>query len=265
MKRILTLLPAILLFLLLATGSAGLLQGQNSVRAGEPPGLIPYTLFHDFETGEMFGWEPYPYQQDIGYDALFFTRKSPSYNGSKFALARPVRANDTVELYQGFTRRVNMWTSTDTRLQAAVFFQSDRNPEKLEISLGTFDGRLYSLTVTNPDANRWVELDIPLRTFRDEAGRSLAAGEHIQAVTLEASYPVVYYLLTYTMLMDDFKLNGERQHRFVAEEPGSAHFENLDRSILTRHYFYGDELSLKVQPEDAVALDGVYGRLVDST
>ncbi|MEX2573848.1 MAG: hypothetical protein WD317_06105, partial [Balneolaceae bacterium] len=29
-----------------------------------PPDLVDYTLFHDFETGELFGWEPYPYAQD---------------------------------------------------------------------------------------------------------------------------------------------------------------------------------------------------------
>lgn len=130
------------------------LLATSVIQAQDTPNLIPYTLFHDFETGELFGWEPYPYQQDIGYDALFFTRQSPTYNDSNYALARPVRANYTVELYHGFTRRRNMWMTSETKVQAAVFFQSDRNPEKLEVSLGTFDGRRYIYTIENPEANR---------------------------------------------------------------------------------------------------------------
>jgi len=250
---------------LIIVGCSSTNLAQSEQEYVGPPNLIPYTLFHDFETGELFGWETYPHQQDVGYDALFFTRQSPTYNDSKYAIARPVKANDTVELYHGFSRRLDMWTSADTRLQAQVFFQSDRNPEQLEVALGTKDGRLYSHVIENPSANKWVGLDIPLGAFRDENGRSLRAGEHIQVVTLEANYPIVYYLFTYTMLMDDFKLTGERQRRFVAENPTQTNLEKFYLSFLNRHYFYGDTMSLRVRPEGDVPLDRVRGRLLDSS
>ena len=68
-----------------------------------------YTLFDDFETGELYSWEPYPYAQDIGFDALYFARQSPTYHNSKYALARPVKASDAVVLFQGFTKRISIY------------------------------------------------------------------------------------------------------------------------------------------------------------
>jgi len=250
---------------LLAFAMLAMVFRVEPVQSQNTPNLIPHTLFHDFETGEQFGWEPYPYQQDIGYDALFFTRQSPTYGESNYALARPVRANDTTELYHGFTRRLNMWTNEQTRLQAQIFLQTDRSPATLEVALGTFGGRLYSHVIESPQTNRWVELDLAVSDFRDEQGRSLQAGEHIQVVKLEAEYPSVYYLFTYTILMDDFQLTGDRQRRFVAEDPISTDLEEFDQSILKRHYYAGETMSLRVNPEGNIALDRVRGRLLDSS
>jgi hypothetical protein len=169
---------------------------------------VSYQLSDDFESGELFGWEPYPYAEDIGSNRLFFAHKSPTYKNSQYALAGLVRANDAVELYNGFTKRLNLWTTHDTRIRVAVYFQSDRNPSTLELSLGTFDGRQYIDTIRNPVANQWVELDIPIEAFRLK-GNLLASNEHIQVITLKASYSMAYWLNTYTMLMDDFRINGE--------------------------------------------------------
>lgn len=263
MKRILSLCLLIAVLLL----PAHALTSPPAERANpdsDPPDRIGETIFHDFETGELFGWEPYPYQQDTGYDALFFTRQSPTFNDSNYAIARPVNAHTTAELYHGFTRRIDLWTTSDTRLQAAVFFQGDRDPEKLEVALGTFDGRLFTYVIENPAANRWLEIDIPASDFRDGEGNRLGSGEHLQVVKLEGSYPQVYYLFTYTILMDDFRLNGERQRRFVAVEPESSHFEKFGVSVLNRHYHYGETMSLSVVPEENVQLERVRGELVDS-
>lgn len=250
-----------------STIDTGSVERHNNVdeyinNKSSSPDKISYTLFHDFETGEKFGWEPYPFQQDVGYDALYFTRQSPTFNDSKYALARPVKANHTVELYQGFSRRLNLWTTDDSRIQVAVFFQSDRNPEKLELSLGTFDGRRYIHTIDNPKANRWVELDIPAEAFELD-GEALNPGVHIQVITMKATYPIVYYLFTYTMLIDDFQINGERQRRFVANDPGSTHLEEFEVSFLNRHFFHGEDISLNVSPERGATLNKVHGTLVD--
>jgi hypothetical protein len=59
-----------------------------------------------------------------------------------------------------------MWTTPDTHIRVALYFQSDRNPASLELSLGTFDGRQYLDTIRNPEANQWVELDIPIEKFQ---------------------------------------------------------------------------------------------------
>lgn len=224
---------------------------------------IPYTMFHDFETGELFSWEPYPYQQDIGYDALYFTQQSPTYQNSQHALARPVTANHTTDLYQGFTRQLNLWTTSETRLQAAVYFQSDRNLESLEITLGTFGGQRYKHTIEHPKANEWLEIDLPIDRFQLDDGEKLRPDKHIQVVTLKGSYPEVYYLYTYTVLMDNVQINGERQRRFVATSPESTVFEEFDKSILHRHYTAGEVISLQVQPEGDIDLESVQGTLTD--
>jgi hypothetical protein len=231
--------------------------------AQKPIDKIPYTLFDDFETGELYSWEPYPYAEDIGFDALYFARQTPTYHNSKYALARPVKANDAIELYQGFTKRLNLYTTAATRVKAAVYFQSDRSPQTLIVSLGTFDGRQYLYTMQNPAANQWVELDIPATDFQMN-GQPLGAGEHIQVVTVKASYPMVYYLYTYTILLDNFSINGERQRHFVGVEPASTDFNMFDISILNKHFFYGDVLSLTTRPEGEILLQQVKGKLMDS-
>jgi hypothetical protein len=235
----------------------------NNASAQRESSRVPYKLSDNFETGELFGWEPFPYNQDEGYDALYFARKSPTHNNSKYALARPVRANESAELSHGFTKKLNMWTTADTRIRAAVYLQSDRNAGKLELSLGTFDGRRYMYTVKNPEANRWLELDIPLGDFKLN-NTSLAANEHIQVITLEGSYPIVYYLNNYTILLDDFEINGQRERRFVADDPSSTHFEMFNVSVLNKHFFYGDHISLKTSAEDNSALSKVRATLIDS-
>src|SRR5665647_939752 len=231
--------------------------------AQKPIDKIPYTLFDDFETGELYSWEPYPYAEDIGFDALYFARQSPTYHNSKYALARPVKASDATELYQGFTKRLNLYTTAATRVKLAVYFQSDRSPQTLELSLGTFDGRRYLNTIRDPEANQWVELDIPVTDFQMN-GQSLGSGEHIQVITIKASYPMVYYLYTYTILMDNFSINGERQQHFVGVKPSSTDFNMFDISILNKHFFYGDELSLTTRPEEKTQLQQVKGKLMDS-
>ncbi|MES3017719.1 MAG: DUF4962 domain-containing protein [Bacteroidota bacterium] len=224
---------------------------------------IPYKLVNDFESGELYGWETYPYAQDIGFDALYFASKTPTHNNSKYALARPLKAHDTNELYQGFTKRLNFYTTADTRIKAAIYFQSDRNPESLELSLGTFEGARYMHTIDKPAANTWIELDLPISAFSIK-GQALKPNEHIQVVTLKGSYSVVNYLFTYTILMDDFQINGERDRSFTASEPISTSFEMFDTSILNRHFFYGDNISLKVAPEGNISLKQAKGTLVDS-
>src|SRR6476646_1719948 len=93
----------ILLLLLLAFMGFRYCSAQGAER-------IACTIATDFETGELFGWEPYPYAEDIGSYRLVFAQKSPTHNDSKFALAGLVRANDAVEVYEGFTRRFDLWT-----------------------------------------------------------------------------------------------------------------------------------------------------------
>jgi len=224
---------------------------------------IPYKLLDNFETGELYSWEPYPYAQDIGSHRLFYAQKSPAFNNSQYSLATLMPASDAVELYNGFTKRLDFFTTPDTRVKFAVFFQSDRSPETLELSLGTFDGRRYMHTISRPEANRWVELDIPAGEFRLN-GQSLKAGEHIQVVTIKASYPTVYWLNTYTIFMDDFMINGERNRGFVTEDPVSTNLEMFNTLILNKHFFYGDNIALKAAPEGNINLSSVRGTLVDS-
>ena len=64
--------------------------------------------------------------------------------------------------------------------------------------------------------------------------------------------------------MDNFSINGERQRHFVAQNPVSTEFDKFDLSILNKHFFYGDVLSLSAAPEQHVSLQNVSARLVDS-
>ncbi|MBW7891056.1 MAG: heparinase II/III family protein [Chitinophagaceae bacterium] len=233
--------------------------------SGQEISKVEYTIADDFETGELDAWEPYPYSQDIGYDALFFARKSPTYQNSRYAIARPVKSNNTAELEHGFTKRIDLWTTNETELKCAVYFQSDRNADELELGLGTFDGEFYTHKINNPKANQWLGINLPIREFiSSRTGRTLAPGQHLQVVTVKGSYKVVYYLYTYTILMDNFSLNGEKASQFVAVNPGSINLDKFGVTILKKHYFAGDKISLELQAEEGMAgLREVTGELLN--
>ena len=236
---------------------------SHFVYSQESGSKSPYLLLDNFETGELFGWEPYPYAQDIGSHRLFYAQKSPAFQGSKYSLATLFPANDAVELSNGFTKRLDLWATPDSRVRFAVFFQADRSPATLEVSLGTFNGKRYFYTVRNPEANKWVQLDIPIGNFKLNA-ETMAAGEHIQVVTIEATYPSVYWLNTYTIFLDDFSINGSRDLRFIANNPVSTHFEMFNSSTLNKHFFYGDNISLQTSLGANVNIKKVTGTLFDA-
>ena len=214
------------------------------------PDRVPWVINDDFETGEMYAWEAYPYAQDIGYEPFTICQEEPAHNGSKYSLGKIRRAWDVVEVYEGFVKEIDLWTTGDTRLKAAIFLSADRKPATLEFSLGLFDGSRYFHTIQSPAVNRWLELDIPIHEFT-MSNKSIDSGSHVQAVTIKATYPLVNHLCSYNINLDDFSLNGERQRRFIALDPESTDFEMYSYSILNRHFYYGDALSLTVRPEEA--------------
>ncbi len=221
---------------------------------------IPVTLTDDFETGELFAWECYPYAQDIGYDPGTVCLKEPAHNKSRYALARIVKPNDALDLSQGFTKQIDLWTTEETRLTFALFLISDRKPEKVDISLGLFDGRLYTHTVNSPEVNTWMEIDVPAMDFL-HSGERLSAGEHIQVIAIKAFYPLVSHLISYTILIDDVSISGERPRRFIVQSAPSTTFERFGFSILNTHYCYGDTVGLAVTTEGGREVDYIEGAL----
>lgn len=234
---------------------------SQAVLAQDKAKRVPYTIHDNFDTGEMFTWEPYPYQQDTGYDPLFGTKKEPAFGGKGSSLSRLTKPNDANDLTQGFTKRIDMYSLPGTRLKFAYYFMSDRKPEKLDVSLGTFDGRLFTHTILAPKANTWVEVDIPLESFLI-GEKSLKDGVRLQVVVLKAFYPVVNHLPSYSMLIDEFKLNGERSRQFIAESPKSTWFEQFGLTVLNKHYSNGETISLNIRPEDGEPVSEISAELI---
>ena len=250
--KIRSILPFLSLFLLVIS-----LNAQTS------GSRVPYVIYDNFDTGEMYTWEPYPYQQDTGYDPLFGTKKEPAYGGNGSSLSRLTKPNDANDLTQGFTKRIDMFTNSSTRLKFAYFFMSDRKPASLDVSLGTFDGKLYTHTISSPKANTWVEVDLPMESFRS-SGKSLSAGEHLQVVVMKTFYPLVNHLPSYSMLMDEFRLNGERARQFISTQPGSTWFEQFGQTNLHKHYATGQTISLSVKAEEGAKPLAVNADLISS-
>ena len=226
-------------------------MAHNDIDHSTQPSLtrVPCVIHDDFETGEMCGWESSPYAQDIGYEPFTVTRREPAHNDSQYSLAKTHRAHDIVELREGFTKEIDLWTAADTRMQLALFLIADRKPAMIELSLCLFDGRRFFHTIESPDVNRWLELDVPLDQFALD-GEPLGSGERVQAVTIEAEYAVTSHILSYTICLDDFILNGERPRRFIARDPASITYEMFGFSVLDRHFYYGDPLRIAVAPEN---------------
>lgn len=238
--------------------------GNGTAPQGDGPDRIACTIADDFETNELYAWESYPYAQDIGYDPMLTCQKEPAHNDSKYALARIVKPNDALDLSQGFTKQIDLWTKEDTRLDFALFLMSDRKPDKVDVSLGTFDGRLFTKTLSEPEVNRWLETSIPHAEFTLD-GTPLAPDEHLQVIAIKAYYPLVTHLMSYTILIDDVSLNGERQRTFVAHEPSSTRFERFGTTILNRHFYTGESFGISVTPEGDRKVDSVAGTILDAS
>lgn len=255
------------IFILAAVFSVAACAAVSSQLASGSPAaaqdLIPAVISDNFETGELYGWESYPYAQDLGYEPNTVPQKQPTHNGSKYCLANFKKPNDDVETYLGFIKRIEGFhTSSDTRFKAAVMLMADRRAKDLELSICLADGRKYTHVIQNAEAGRWLELDIPVRDFTLN-GKPLGSGEQIQAVTIRAFYQVVSHLMSYTICIDDFSLNGERPRRFVGVNPLSTTFELYGFSVLHKHFFYGDAVGVTVKPEPGKPVSAVTAELLD--
>ena len=155
-----------------------------------------------------------------------------------------------------------MYTLPTTQLKFAYYFMSDRKPEKLDVSLGTFDGKLFTHTILSPKANSWLEVDIPVGSFKSNDGKSLSSGDHLQVVVMKAFYPLVNHLPSYSMLMDEFVLNGERSRQFIAQSPKSTWFEQFGHTILNKHYSNGETINLSISAEQGKAINEVNAELI---
>jgi hypothetical protein len=170
--------------------------------------------------------------------------------------------NDVVGLAIGFTRQLDLWTNNTTRMKFLLFLTADRRPDTLEMSICLFDGRRYIRNVKSPEANRWITMNIPLGEFFLN-GKPLESGRHIQAVTIRAVYSWVSDFISYTINLDDLSLSGERQRRFIAVNPAATTYEMYNTSVLHRHFYYGDALSVTVRPEDAAGKTPLTGVVCD--
>ena len=250
----------------LCAASSPLPNGQSD--------CIPYILADDFEEGAMNGWESYPYTQDIGCDPGIVCQQTPTQGNSRFSLAKNVIPNDNVELDIGMTKQCLLRTTGESRLKVACFIGSDRIPDKLEILLGADDGRRYIHTIPRPVVNEWIELDLPIDRFREsktlnEAGKgnSLEPGVVLRVVMIQTRYSLVSSVKSYSVVIDDFSLSGERSRQFIGKQPHSTYFEHYHTAVLNHHYFYGDTLSLTVAAEQGpltVKLRNVTAQLIDS-
>jgi hypothetical protein len=106
-----------------------------------------------------------------------------------------------------------------------------------------------------------VELDIPLSSFSLN-GIALNEGAHLQVVVLKAFYPLVNHLPSYSILIDEFKLNGERSRQFIAKSPNSTWFEQFGHAVLNKHYSNDETISLSISAEDGKALNQVNAELI---
>lgn len=233
----------------------------DCVIAQESVSRVAYKILDNFDTGEVYTWEPYPYAQDVGYDPYFRTKKEPAFGGKGESLSRITKPNDAIDLSQGFTKRIDLYTIGSSRLKFAYYFMTDRQPEKLDVQLGTFDGKLFTHTLKSPKANSWVEVDLPLDAFTLN-GKSLPANEHLQVVAIHAFYPLVTHLMSYTILMDDFSINGERSRQFVSQSPKSTWFEQFGHTVINQHYAPGETFSASFKVEGDLKLSEVTADLI---
>lgn len=239
----------------------GAISASLSSSAQTDNGKVAYKIYDNFDTHETYAWEPYPYQQDTGYDPTFTVKREPAYGKKGSSLFRTVRPNEASDLTAGFTKRINLFTTKSTRVKFVFFMMGDRTAANLQVSLGSFDGKLYTHTIAAPEPNTWVEVDLPIESFTAN-GKTLSASEHLQVIVVKGYYTKVSHLLSYNLFMDEFSINGERDRQFVAKSPQSTWFEHFEQATLNRQYAPGETLSLAVEAEDGAKVKEVTADLI---
>lgn len=237
--------------------SAAALLFSFSAFSAEPkdktPDRIDFTLSDTFESGEINAWESYPIAEDPGFDPEICCVQEPTWKGSAWSLAKVIKPNDTDypsdENLVGMTKKTRIWTGPQTELTVAAFLDGDRKAKELRIILYSSDGRRFVWSQAAPAANTWIPLHLQMTNF-SAGNEKLTTGRLIEAVTVLASFGPVNPHRSYTLCIDDFALTGQISRRFVAKEPSSTYLDNFFFTFLNRHFYRGEALSLKVQPED---------------
>jgi hypothetical protein len=257
----------ILSFVLLTAVSA--FPAVTGEKSGSISTMIPDTVHDDFESGEMNAWESYPIAQDPGFDPETWCVREPAFGGSRYSLCKVIEPNDTDwprdENLVGLTKKIRLWTRADTKLSLELFAEGDRRPAEIRVVLYGGDGSRYIWSQAGPKANEWIPVQLSLADFQ-AAGKPLAPGILIEAVTVLACYGPLNPHRSYSLFLDDFNLYGERPRRFTAADPTSTYLDKFFFTFLNRHFHRGEMISLKASLEpvgEPLTLESLMGVLLD--
>lgn len=224
--------------------------------------FVPGKLYQDFEEGHISGWESYPPFQDSAFDPEFKCSRDDNLPGSQYALMRRIKVGFPTEYEFGFIRKFSLYVESNSSLSLDYLLRTYGDGVKFEVVLCGKDGKRYSYVVTDIQDDMWRHLQVPLSSFK-HGEEPLSVGQELEAI-----YVLVYLRRTnpdvwYRIYIDNVVITGERPAKFIIDEPSSSWLEHWNKTVLHKHYSWGDALSLKVMTPAEIQLTSVTFTLKD--
>ncbi len=181
--------------------------------------LEPFTYNENFETRELGSWAAYPHWEDTSYNEYF--RVNTMVPGdSNISIEQVVTPYTNVDNYAGAQKLLDMYLVTESTITLRFYLKSHIPFEfvKVRIAAGA-DGKI-DYSVTNPQINSWVRLEISFNDFINDNPRLVGKNRiKVNAIAVLAKLPNSDPVMPFYFGLDDIVVKGARTMAFQFTEP----------------------------------------------
>jgi len=214
--------------------------------------LEPHTYTEDFETQELGAWAAYPHWEDTSYND-FFRVDTMVHGDPNISIEQVVTPYTNVDNYAGAQKLLDMYLVPGSTVALRFYLKTHAPFEFVRVRLAAGPDGKVDYTVTSPQSNRWVWLDVSFADFVD-ANPQLAGKDRIRvnALAVLAKIPDADPAMPFYFGLDDIVVKGARSMAFKFDEPAVFKLSEWKPYIPEHCYHTGDTFNLKGQwPLDA--------------
>ena len=207
--------------------------------------LEPWTYSENFEERLLGAWASYPHWQDTAYDPNI--RPNTMVPGDpNVSLEERVTPYTHVDNYCGAQKLLDMYVVPGSSIRLRYYLKSHLPFEFLKVRLAAGPEGKVDTTFPSPKTNGWEWITVTYDDFVRENPRLAGKGRiKVNALAVLAKVPKADPAMPFYFGLDDVTFQGARTAVFKFEEPKVEKLPDYRPYIPLRHYFKGDQLTLK--------------------